>query len=91
MGYRTDVSLQTRNQGGGIAPFWGSAKLPYKVSRHTGYCSNSIAISRDRGPLSPLFKHIGGFVFLGLLEAIAVGWMLAIENAPTIRCVLDSP
>ena len=38
--------------GGGIAPFWGSADLPDKVSRDTGYCSDSITISCDMGPLS---------------------------------------
>ena len=38
---------------GGIAPFWGSANLPLQVSRAMGYCSSSIAISRDMGPLSP--------------------------------------
>ena len=37
---------------GGIAPLWGSADLPEKVSRDTGYRSDSIAISRDMGPLS---------------------------------------
>ena len=39
-GYRTN-----------IAPFWGSASPPYKVSRDMGYRSDSIAISRDMGPL----------------------------------------
>ena len=38
-------------EGGGIAPFWGNANLPEKVSRDTGYRSDSIAISRDTGPL----------------------------------------
>ena len=37
---------------GGIAAFWGSANLPEKVSRDMGYRSDSIAISRDMGPLS---------------------------------------
>ena len=32
--------------------FWGSANLPEKVSRDMGYRSDSIAISRDMGPLS---------------------------------------
>ena len=35
----------------GIAPFCGAANLPEKVSRDVGYCSDSIAISRDMGPL----------------------------------------
>ena len=43
---------ETKYQGGGIAPFWGSANLPEKVSRDMGYRSDSIAISRDMGPLS---------------------------------------
>ena len=46
----TCVKLSTK--GGGIAPFWGSANLPEKVSRDMGYRSNSIAVSRDLGPLS---------------------------------------
>ena len=37
---------------GHIAPFWGRASLPEKVSRDMGYRSGSIAISRDTGPLS---------------------------------------
>ena len=32
-------------------PFWRSANLPEKVSRDMGYRSDSIAISRDMGPL----------------------------------------
>ena len=44
------VKLSTK--GGGIAPFWGSANLPEKVSRDMGYHSDSIAVSRDMGPLS---------------------------------------
>ena len=43
---------ETKYQGGGIAPFWGSANLLEKVSRDMGYRSDSIAISRDMGPLS---------------------------------------
>ena len=43
------VKLSTK---GGIAPLWGSAKFPEKVSRDMGYRSDSIAISRDMGPLS---------------------------------------
>ena len=37
---------------GGISPFWGDANLPPKVSRDMGYRSDSIAVSRDMGPLS---------------------------------------
>ena len=43
---------ETKHRGGGIAPFWGSPNLPEKVSRDMGYHSDSIAISRDMGPLS---------------------------------------
>ena len=35
----------------GIAPFWVCASLPENVSRDMGYRSDSIAISRDMGPL----------------------------------------
>ena len=38
----TCVKLSTN---GGIASFWGAACLPKKVSRDTGYRSDSIAIS----------------------------------------------
>ena len=64
VGYRTIIAryvakwgiaqmclCETKYQGGGIAPFWGSANLPEKVSRDMGYRSDSIAISRDMGPL----------------------------------------
>ena len=44
---------ETKCQGGGIAPFWRSANLPAKVSRNVGYRSDSIAVSRDMGPLRP--------------------------------------
>ena len=42
---------ETKYQGGGIAPFQGSANLPEKVSRDMGYRSDSIAVSHDMGPL----------------------------------------
>ena len=42
---------------GGITQFWGSAELPEKVSRDTGYRSDSIAVSRDMGPLSLLWSN----------------------------------
>ena len=43
---------ETKYPSGGIAPFWGAANLPEKVSRDMRYRSDSIAISRDMGPLS---------------------------------------
>ena len=65
MGYRTIIAryvakwgiaqmclCETKYQGGGILPFWGSANLLEKVSRDMGYRSDSIAVSRDMGPLS---------------------------------------
>ena len=42
------VKLSTK---GGMAACWGSADLPEKVSHDVGYRSDSIAISRDMGPL----------------------------------------
>ena len=42
---------ETKYQGGGIAPFWGSANLPEEVLRDMGHRSDSIAVSRDMGPL----------------------------------------
>ena len=47
---------ETKYQGRGIAPYWGSANLPAKVSRDMGYRSDSIAVSRDMGPLRPSFS-----------------------------------
>ena len=48
-------------QEGSLAPFWGSAYLPGKLSRDIGYRSNNIAISRDMGPLrlclEPMWKQ----------------------------------
>ena len=65
MGYRTIIAryvarwgiaqmclCETKYQGGGIAPLWVSASLPEKVLRDIGYRSDSIAVSRDMGPLS---------------------------------------
>ena len=52
IGYRTDVACVKLSTKGGIAPFGGSANLPEKVSRDMGYHGDSIAISRDMGPLS---------------------------------------
>ena len=52
MGYCTDVSVWSQVPRAGIAPFWGSADLPEKVSRDMGYRSDSIAISRNMGSLS---------------------------------------
>ena len=36
---------------GGIAPFSGTANLPETATRDMGYRSDSVAMSRDRGPL----------------------------------------
>ena len=43
------VKLSTR---GVSHHFWGASNLPGNVSSDMGYPSNSIAISRDMGPLS---------------------------------------
>ena len=63
MGYRTIIARYVARWGiaqmflcemkyqGGYRTILGSANLPYKVSRDMGYRSDSIAISRDRGPL----------------------------------------
>ena len=65
MGYRTNIAryvakwgtaqmclCETKYQGAGIAPFWGSANLSEKVFRDMGYRNGRIAISHDKGPLS---------------------------------------
>ena len=51
MGIAQMCLYKTTNSGGGIAPFWGSANRPDKVSRDMGHHSDSIAISCDMGPL----------------------------------------
>ena len=52
-GDRTDVPVKLSAKAGGIAPFWGGANLPGKLSSDImGYRSNSLTISRDTGPLS---------------------------------------
>ena len=66
MGYRTIIAqyvakwgiaqmclCETKYIWGGVSHhFGGNADLPEKVSRDMGYRSDSIAISRDMGPLS---------------------------------------
>ena len=52
MGYRTDMSVYKKAPRGGIAPSWGIAAMAEKVSRDRGYRSDTIATSRDTGPLS---------------------------------------
>ena len=51
MGYRTDVSVQIEYQGGVSNHFGGVLTSLKKVSRDRGYRSDSIAVSRDMGPL----------------------------------------
>ena len=51
---------------GGLAPFWGAANLPYKVSRDMGYRSDSVAISRDMGPLRSKNIQFGPQTFQAL-------------------------
>ena len=53
MGYRTDVLCETKYQWGVSHHVGGGANLPEKVSHDMGYRSDSIAISRDTGLLSP--------------------------------------
>ena len=57
MGIAQMCLRQTKHQKGGIAPFWGSANLPEKISRDMGYRSDSIAVSRDMGALSGQFSQ----------------------------------
>ena len=72
MGYRTIIAsydtewgiahmclCETKCRGRwSIAPFWGRANLPKKASRDMRCCSDSIAISRDMGPLKPTFTFV---------------------------------
>ena len=44
--------IQKLSTEGGYRTIWGECELPQKVSRDMGYRSDSIAISRDMGPLS---------------------------------------
>ena len=52
MGYRLICLCKTRHQGRGYHSLWGIAGMAEKVSRDGGHRSNTIAISRDMGPLS---------------------------------------
>ena len=58
MGYRTDARVWNSVLRGAIAPFWGSADLPQKVSRDAEYRSNSIAISLAK-TFAPYRGHLG--------------------------------
>ena len=60
MGYRTDMFVQKKAPSGGIAPCWGIAGMAEKVSRDRGYRSDTIAVARDMGPLSPVRKPPNG-------------------------------
>ena len=51
MGYCTYMSVSKKAPRGGIAPCWGIAGMAEKVSRDRGYRSDTLAISRDMGPL----------------------------------------
>ena len=66
LGYRTSIARYVAKWGialiclckkkapkGGIAPCWGIAGMAEEVSRDRGYRSDSIAVSRDMGPLRP--------------------------------------
>ena len=59
MGYRTDMSVSNKAPRGGIAPCWGIAGMAEKVSRDRGYRSDTIAVSRDMGPLSSNHANSG--------------------------------
>ena len=85
LGYRTSIAryvakqgialiclCKTRHEGGGIAPCWGIAGMAEKVSRDRGYRSDTIALSRDMGPLSweclrlfkkPFFRKLAKWCF----------------------------
>ena len=70
VGYRTIIARYVAKRGiaqmclcetkyqGGIAPLWGSANLPGKVSRSMGYRSDSVAVSRDMVPLLKARKTV---------------------------------
>ena len=77
MGYRTIIAryvakwgiaqirlCETKYQGGVSRHFGGSANLSSKVSRDTRYRSDSIAVSRDMGPLRVECKFVNFAVFL---------------------------
>ena len=70
MGYRTVIARyvatwgiaqmclsETKYQGTGSTPFWGSANPPEEVSRDMGYRSDSIASSRYVGPMRLCLRH----------------------------------
>ena len=70
MGYRTVIAryvakwvshrcacLKLSTKAGGIAPFWRTANFTEKASRDIRYRSDSIAASRDTGPLSSTWQR----------------------------------
>ena len=81
---------------GGIAPVWGSADLPWKVSRDTGYRSDSIAISRDMGPLrfAEMLVMVVVWVVVSMsrvklffdLKAPFHHWRKAVKAPPRLSC-----
>ena len=54
MGYRNDMAPK-----GGIAPCLGIAGMAEKALRDGGYCSDAVAISRDKAPLSSAIRDLG--------------------------------
>ena len=49
---------ETKYQGGVSHHFGGAVRLPEKVSRDMGYRSDSIAVSRDMGPLRARHEQV---------------------------------
>ena len=57
---------ENKYEGGGIAPFCGGCQPPLQSIARYGYRSDSIAVSRDMGPLRPCCWKLSPRVFLGM-------------------------
>ena len=87
--FQTQMTLclcETKVQGGGIALFWGRS-IPYKVSRDMGYGSDSIAISRDMGPLSIRGVSLNHSLLRSLILSTSPPWFCVLfESFVSGKC-----
>ena len=87
MGYRTGMSVQNEAPRGGIASCWGIAGMAEKVSRDRGYRSDTIAISRDMGPLSVCCVCVCVCVVCVCVLCVCVVCVLCVCVCVSVCCV----
>ena len=76
------MSVWNKVPRGGIAPCWGIAGIAEKISRDRGYRSDTIAISRDMGPLSPCLVTLASEIRSGGLWV----WCLQVSECFGDHC-----